>query len=510
MAVADIESSQGTEAALTSAAPAPEAEVPSPSSADVLSDHPLRTWARRAAFGDLAAALLATVAARGIRFGIDGGNLVHPAFHAPYMAVGLVIALSWPLLNAFSGAYEYRVALFGVEELRRLGRSAISLLAILGTLLFLFDLDFSRGYVALLLPILVALSAAWRMVLRHQTTAAHQAGIGRHRAVAVGPVAELERLSLQLLLRPGNPVELVAYVADDLAEGHEPPQFLQDVRRLRSRTDIEELSGSGKLPFDLLLRAGQPDEGELWSLARLAHASGSSVAVAPSRADTANVSLSYVPLGTTPLLLVETPALKPAHRVAKAVFDRSMAVLLLVLLSPVLLVAAVAIKLDDRGPVLFRQPRVGRNGELFPMVKFRSMVPDAEGQLASLSTRNDVGGPIFKVLEDPRITKVGHVLRRFSLDELPQLLNVIRGEMSIVGPRPYLPDTVATYDERTARRLLVKPGMTGLWQVNGRSDLPWDEGVYLDLLYVDHWSPLLDLVIIARTARVLFRPSGAY
>jgi lipopolysaccharide/colanic/teichoic acid biosynthesis glycosyltransferase len=138
------------------------------------------------------------------------------------------------------------------------------------------------------------------------------------------------------------------------------------------------------------------------------------------------------------------------------------------------------------------------------------MCSDAEAQLEGLRAQNEGDGPLFKLRDDPRVTRTGRWLRAHSIDELPQLWNVLKGEMSIVGPRPPLPNEVATYDERTARRLLVKPGLTGLWQVEGRSDLPWDDGVYLDLMYVDHWSPLLDFVIMVRTAKTVLRPRGAY
>jgi exopolysaccharide biosynthesis polyprenyl glycosylphosphotransferase len=248
----------------------------------------------------------------------------------------------------------------------------------------------------------------------------------------------------------------------------------------------------------------------MWSLARRSHELGVGLAIAPSRSDASNVAFSYVPLGSTPMMLVETPALKPAHRVAKAVFDRTGAAVALVVLSPLLALIALAVLVRDGRPVFFRQARVGRNGATIPVRKFRTMDRDAEARLGDLSERNEAAGPLFKMRDDPRVTRTGAFLRRYSLDELPQLVNVLTGTMSLVGPRPPLPSEVATYDERTARRLVVKPGLTGLWQIQGRSDLPWDEGVYLDVMYVDHWSPLLDLVILARTTRAVLRPRGAY
>ncbi len=183
---------------------------------------------------------------------------------------------------------------------------------------------------------------------------------------------------------------------------------------------------------------------------------------------------------------------------------------MVLVLAPVLLCISLVILFRDGRPILFRQDRIGRHGERFTCLKFRTMRPDAEAQLDDLKHLNEVDGPLFKIRDDPRVTSLGRFLRDHSLDELPQLFNVLTGSMSIVGPRPPLPREAATYNEREARRLLVKPGLTGLWQVEGRSDLPWSDGVYLDLLYVDHWSPLLDLVIIARTVRAVFRPAGAY
>ena len=178
--------------------------------------------------------------------------------------------------------------------------------------------------------------------------------------------------------------------------------------------------------------------------------------------------------------------------------------------SPALLVLSVAIRTDSPGPVLFRQVRVGRNGRPFVMFKFRTMCVDAERRLTELHRQNEHDGVLFKIRDDPRVTRVGRWLRRLSLDELPQLLNVVRGEMSLVGPRPPLPVEVDAYPEDMRRRLVVRPGMTGLWQVSGRSDLPWEEAVRLDLRYVENWSLSLDLVILLRTLTAVARASGAY
>ena len=171
---------------------------------------------------------------------------------------------------------------------------------------------------------------------------------------------------------------------------------------------------------------------------------------------------------------------------------------------------ALVIKLEDGGPVLFRQERVGKAGALFRMVKFRSMGVDADQRRAELEALNEGAGPLFKLRSDPRVTRVGAFIRRYSLDELPQLLNVVSGDMSIVGPRPPLPAEVERYGKDALRRLLVKPGITGLWQISGRSDLTWEESVRLDLRYVENWSLMMDLLIVWKTVNAVLRGNGAY
>jgi exopolysaccharide biosynthesis polyprenyl glycosylphosphotransferase len=191
-------------------------------------------------------------------------------------------------------------------------------------------------------------------------------------------------------------------------------------------------------------------------------------------------------------------------------FDRVAAALALIVLAPLFVVIALAIRLDDRGPVFFRQTRVGRNGQTFKIFKFRTMVVDAEQRQLQLQSLNEGSGVLFKMRKDPRITKVGAGLRRWSLDELPQLINVLVGDMSLVGPRPALPSEVARYGDHMRRRLVVRPGLTGLWQVSGRSGLPWEEAFRLDLRYVDNWSIMLDLQILWKTWSAVIRGSGAY
>jgi lipopolysaccharide/colanic/teichoic acid biosynthesis glycosyltransferase len=198
------------------------------------------------------------------------------------------------------------------------------------------------------------------------------------------------------------------------------------------------------------------------------------------------------------------------QREGVAAFDRAGAAVLLLVMSPVLIGLALAIRLDSPGPVLFRQVRVGKSGREFTICKFRTMYADAEVRLSDVRHLNEHAGVLFKMRDDPRVTRMGRWLRRLSLDELPQLLNVLGGAMSLVGPRPPLPQEVAAYPEDMRRRLAVPPGTSGLWQVSGRSDLSWEETVRLDLRYVENWSLSLDLVILLRTLSAVVRSSGAY
>jgi len=237
---------------------------------------------------------------------------------------------------------------------------------------------------------------------------------------------------------------------------------------------------------------------------------GLELLVAPGLIEVAGPRLHIRPLEGLPLLTVESPRLEGWRRLVKSAFDRTVAAVALLVLAPVLLGLAVAVRATSEGPVLYRQQRVGAHGRTFTMLKFRSMVVDAERKLDELRAANISDGPLFKIRQDPRVTPVGRWLRRLSLDELPQLVNVLTGSMSLVGPRPPLPDEVACYEGPVGRRLLVKPGLTGLWQISGRSDLPWEEAVRLDLRYVENWSLALDALILWKTGSAVLRSRGAY
>jgi exopolysaccharide biosynthesis polyprenyl glycosylphosphotransferase len=230
-------------------------------------------------------------------------------------------------------------------------------------------------------------------------------------------------------------------------------------------------------------------------------------------AELADVAVPRITVSPAPgmsLLHVDTPRFEGPKFSVKQVMDWGLTAVLTLLLLPLLLVITVAVAATSRGPVFYLSHRVGRGGRLFPMIKFRTMYVGADRDVVALSAVNEADGPLFKMRSDPRVTRVGRVLRRYSLDELPQLFNVLWGHMSLVGPRPPLPHEVEAYEERMRRRLLVKPGMTGLWQVTGRSDLSWEESVRLDVYYAENWTPFLDLLILAQTARAVISARGAY
>jgi exopolysaccharide biosynthesis polyprenyl glycosylphosphotransferase len=234
--------------------------------------------------------------------------------------------------------------------------------------------------------------------------------------------------------------------------------------------------------------------------------------VASTLVDVAGDRTTIRPVDGLPMLHIEHPRLKGSARVIKAAFDRVGALVLLTLSAPLLAVVAAFVRFGPggRGPAVFRQERVGKDGRPFVLFKFRTMVVNAETRLPALRDLNDTDGELFKMRRDPRVTPVGRWLRRYSLDELPQLVNVLKGDMSLVGPRPPLSKEVAGYPADMRRRLVVKPGLTGLWQVSGRSDLSWEESIRLDLSYVENWSLAMDLAILVRTLSAVVRSSGAY
>jgi len=273
---------------------------------------------------------------------------------------------------------------------------------------------------------------------------------------------------------------------------------LDEVTRLEGIDAIFFTGGSSRSAADLRRIVWQLEEKSI------------QLVLAPAMTDFSAERVRTRPVGGLPLIHLEPPRWAFASRWAKRTFDVVVTSLLIAACAPLIAYAALRIKLHDGGPILFRQTRVGRNGEEFGCFKFRTMVVDAESMVAQMQAELGVDALLFKMKDDPRITKPGRWLRRFSIDELPQLFNVVLGDMSLVGPRPQVPREVALYDDALRRRLNVRPGMTGLWQVSGRNDLSVEEAVRLDLYYVDNWSMMQDLSILAKTAGAVLSSRGAY
>lgn len=290
-------------------------------------------------------------------------------------------------------------------------------------------------------------------------------------------------------------------------------------RDIRAVSDVPVVSGledvalaARTMNIDTVVVAGQPnsDARYIKNLSWELEGTGSELVLASRLVDVAGPRIQFRPVDGLPLVHVELPQFEGGKHLVKRGFDFIVSAIALIVLLPVFVVIGLLVRLDSPGPATFSQRRVGRDGRIFTMYKFRSMVTDAEKQLDGLMSANEGSGALFKIREDPRVTKLGRVLRRYSLDELPQLWNVLTGDMSLVGPRPPLEKEVAAYEKDVTRRLFIKPGLTGMWQVNGRSDLDWEESVRLDLYYVENWSLTGDLLILWRTVKVILKPSGAY
>ena len=357
------------------------------------------------------------------------------------------------------------------------------------------------------LPAATLTTLALRYALRKHVHRLRVDGRCVQRTLLVGPVGAVEDLAQRLGSAPHHGYQVIGAC---LTPHEGLPERRGKVPVLGELADVASAVSRAEADTVAVLACPQLDGTALRRLAWELEPTGADLIVAPTLVDVAGPRLSIRPVEGLPLLHVDHPTFTGLRRLLKVGFDRCLAGLALLLLSPLLAVIAVAVKLDSPGPVLFRQLRVGRLGREFTILKFRSMVADAERRMDEVVQLNQGDGPLFKAHADPRVTRVGAFLRRTSLDELPQLVNVLLGQMSLVGPRPHLAAEVALFGSDMTRRMLVKPGLTGLWQVSGRSDLTWDESVRVDLRYVENWSFMLDVTILWKTLFVVLRRSGAY
>lgn len=444
-----------------------------------------------------------------IRFGPGDLMTDLSGFPVQYFLLSLLIVGSWSAALALSRTRDPRVCGAGPTEYRRVANSSALTFGLLAILFLVAKVDIARGYFILALPVgavgLIVSRWIWRRWLVAQRRFDHYLS----RAIVVGDPDDVGYVAEQIRAKSGGAYHVVGVAVDDsgrnslTVDGEELPVVatLGDVTAAASR-----------LNADTVIVAGHPNGGSRYirNLGWALEGTATDLVLASRLTDVAGPRIHFRPVEGLPLIHVEIPQFEGGKHVLKRLLDVVVSAAALVVLIVPMLILAVIIRLDSAGPALFRQERVGRNGSTFKMLKFRSMVVDAESRLAALSEQNDGAGPLFKMKDDPRITRVGRFIRKYSLDEFPQLWNVLVGDMSLVGPRPPLRREVDGYESHVHRRLYIKPGLTGMWQVNGRSDLSWEESVRLDLYYVENWSLTGDLVILWRTAKVLFTPSGAY
>jgi exopolysaccharide biosynthesis polyprenyl glycosylphosphotransferase len=423
--------------------------------------------------------------------------------------LGSIIVLGWVALIAVQGGYQNEIFGAGVDEYKRMISASALTAGAIGIICYLAKYPLSRGFYVVVFAVGVPALLVTRYLLRKVLQRARRRGHLRHRALVVGNVSSIEDVAHVLGRETWMGLEVVGALtpATDLAE--ETPSGVPVLANSDEAADL-----AVELGVDVVLFAGGgiASANEMRQLLWELESVNVHVVLAPNMTEISSDRLKIRPVGGLPLVHVGKPRAAEALSWAKRTFDIIGSALLLALFAPLMALVALRIKRHDGGPVLFRQERVGRGGDTFQCFKFRTMVVDAEDRRDALLAEQHhvVTEGMFKMRDDPRITPPGRWIRRYSLDELPQLWNVLRGDMSLVGPRPPLPTEVAAYDVTASRRLRVRPGMTGLWQVSGRSDLSWSETIRLDIYYVDNWSMLQDLIILGRTARAVLRSAGAY
>lgn len=422
---------------------------------------------------------------------------------AASVLVGAGVAAVFVALVALVRGYEARELGDGPAEFQAILRAGAWLAGLAVTVEFLLDAGVTLVQIGTGAPALVLVTVAGRYAHRRVLHRARAHGVAMMRTLVVGEAADVARVADDLSRAPYHGYQVAGACVPDLDE--EP---LVDLPVLGAVADIPQVVADRAI--DVVVLAGQPLGGDAlrrlsWALDR----AGAQLIVVPDIVEVAAPRLTVRPTAGLSLLEVEVGA--PRRRLlAKAVIDRAVGAVALLLTAPVIGVAALAVRITSPGPAFYAQTRVGVDGRTFTMWKLRSMYTEADQLRKALLEHNEGAGPLFKMRHDPRVTPVGRVLRRFSFDELPQLVNVVRGDMSLVGPRPPLVEEVAGYPDPVHRRLRVKPGLTGLWQVSGRSDLSWEESVRLDLRYTDNWSVAMDLLILWKTARAVMGGHGAY
>jgi exopolysaccharide biosynthesis polyprenyl glycosylphosphotransferase len=459
-----------------------------------------------AAIGDLFLLAVATIAAavgrQQLAFFDSRDDIVD------YVALGAVpLLVGWLAMLRGVGGYARDVFGAGTEEYKLVVKASLLSAGLVGIGCYLTDFPLSRGFFLLVFTIGTPLLILWRLVFRRSIQATRRHGHLREGVIIAGDPQHIDEVAAVLRRESWLGYAVLGALVTPGTRLVETPAGIPVLGDTSDTAAAIQGVGAEVIVFAEGAFASSKDmRRAMWKLEDLSV----QAIVVPSLTDVSSERLKVRPVAGLPLVHLESPRALHASHWAKRVFDLTGALFLLVMSAPITIVTAVAIKLHDGGPVLFRQTRIGRDGQPFSCLKFRSMVVEAESLRADLETNHERSSVLFKLADDPRVTKPGRLIRRLSLDELPQLWNVVVGQMSLVGPRPPLPHEVARYENDMNQRLRVRPGMTGLWQVSGRSDLSWDETVRLDLYYVDNWSMIQDLVILLRTFSAVVSSRGAY
>ncbi|MDQ1589026.1 MAG: hypothetical protein QOJ77_2191 [Microbacteriaceae bacterium] len=473
-----------------------------------------RTWARhyraRLRLTDATVIVVSISGAFFARFGFDDPNARIDGQNTGYWSVSIVIAVAWLSALGVAHTRDSRVVGMGVTEYKRVVNSSALAFGLLAIAFVVGKVDIARGYFVLALPIgvvgLLTSRWLWRKWLIKQRMFDHYLS----RALVVGGLDDVQYVVSQIRQKSGAAYNVVGAAVEEIEARQVSVGSTGEVPIVADLVGVA--AAASRLGVDTVIVAGQPHGGSQFirNLGWELEGTATELVLASRLTDVAGPRIHFRPVEGLPLIHVEIPQFEGGKHMLKRALDAAASGIALVILLPLFIVIGILIKLDSPGAFLFSQERVGRNGATFRMFKFRSMVQTAERDLATLQAQNEASGLLFKIKNDPRVTRVGRVLRKYSLDELPQLWNVFIGNMSLVGPRPPLQREVQGYEIHVHRRLYIKPGLTGMWQVNGRSDLSWDESVRLDLYYVENWSLTGDLVILWRTLKVLTHPVGAY
>ncbi|CAN5141249.1 sugar transferase [soil metagenome] len=472
------------------------------------------SWQRRYAAGLRVTDTVVVCATVGLahwaRFGLNSDPAGYPRYFVATFSV--LFAVGWLYALASFRTRSPRVIGHGFDEYRRVISASFWTFGAIAIVTLLLQADIARGYLAVALPTgavgLVVTRNLWRRYIANRRSA------GRYRTsvLLVGDVDTVVETGAEMTKDPRDGHRIVGVAVPGYGDpcGENVTIGGRQIPIIGGEERVVEAIHACGADTVTIAGANSFGSGGIRRLAWELEPMGVDLVLATGVADVALSRLVMRPVAGLPLLHVEKPQYRGTKRIQKRAFDVVFALTAVIVASPILLLAAIAVKMFDRGPVLYSAERIGINGEPFLMYKFRTMVQDADAQLTGLLSENESDGALFKIRHDPRVTPVGSILRKFSIDELPQFFNVLRSEMSVVGPRPPLRREADTYNCDVSRRLLVKPGLTGLWQVSGRSDLAWSDAVRLDLSYVDNWSMVGDLLIVLKTVGAVLERKGAY